>query len=87
MNALKDEVIVSPSGSLDVLSQQLVAICRALVNDPKIIFADEPTGNLDSQTAREIVELHGGHIWLESQLGKGSTFCFQVPRAMEVDRP
>ena len=36
--------------------------------------------------AREIVELHGGHIWLESQLGKGSTFCFQVPRAMEGDR-
>ena len=36
--------------------------------------------------AREIVELHGGRIWLESQLGKGSTFCFQVPRAMEGDR-
>jgi lipoprotein-releasing system ATP-binding protein len=37
--------------------QQRVAVARALINNPQIVFADEPTGNLDSKNARELHEL------------------------------
>ncbi len=37
--------------------QQRVAICRALINNPPLLFADEPTGNLDSENSQAIVEL------------------------------
>jgi lipoprotein-releasing system ATP-binding protein len=53
---LKDRADHKPN-QLSGGEQQRVAVARALMNQPDVIFADEPSGNLDSKNARELHEL------------------------------
>ena len=61
--------------------QQRVAIGRALVNKPTIVFADEPTGNLDSKTSGEILELLQQSV---DSLGQTIVMVTHEPRAAAI---
>jgi putative ABC transport system ATP-binding protein len=61
--------------------QQRVAIARALVSKPTVVFADEPTGNLDSATSGEILELMRASV---DELGQTTVMVTHDPRAAAI---
>src|SRR5438552_4065300 len=61
--------------------QQRVAIARALVSRPTVVFADEPTGNLDSTTSAEILELMRDSV---DSLGQTTVMVTHDPRAAAI---
>ena len=73
---LGDKMYNKPS-ELSGGQQQRVSIARALINDPEIIFADEPTGALDSTTTKEVMELI-------SDLNKGGKTVIMVTHEKDV---
>lgn len=64
-------------GELSGGEQQRIAIARAIVNNPSVIIADEPTGNLDPQTAIEIMELL-------KDINKGGTTILMATHAKDI---
>jgi ABC-type lipoprotein export system ATPase subunit len=64
---------------------QRVAICRALINDPELILADEPTGNLDSVSGKQVLEIlkrlkeeHGKTVLLVTHSQEGAAIADRV---------
>ena len=75
---LSDKALGSPN-HLSGGQKQRIAIARAIVNSPKIIFADEPTGALDSETGRDIMELL-------SSLNKNGTTVIMVTHDQDMTK-
>ena len=65
-------------GQLSGGEQQRVCVARALVNDPQIVFADEPTGNLDTNTSSEIMAL------LQALVKEKNAACLMVTHNPEL---
>lgn len=74
---LEDRAYHRP-GQLSGGEQQRVCVARALVNDPQIVFADEPTGNLDTNTSSEIMAL------LQALVKEKNAACLMVTHNPEL---
>ena len=77
LEGLEDKRPLEMSGG----QQQRVAVARAIVSGPRVVLADEPTANLDSKTAAQLLDL-----MREMNRGHGVTFLFSTHDAMVIER-
>jgi putative ABC transport system ATP-binding protein len=92
-----EEKLYVEAGKLSGGQKQRIAIARALVNDPNVIFADEPTGNLDSKSGAQVMAIlddlnHRGHtIILVTHETNTAEFADRIltlrDGALESDKP
>ncbi len=84
-----EEKLYVDAGKLSGGQKQLVAIARALVNDPHVVFADEPTGNLDSQSGAQVMGIlenlnnHGHTIILVTHETYTAEFANRIIRVKD----
>jgi putative ABC transport system ATP-binding protein len=74
------DVALHLPAEMSVGQQQRVAVARALVNEPALVFADEPTGDVDPETGREIVDL-----LIAAVRGKGATLLVATHGGFPLD--
>lgn len=78
------------SGELSGGEQQRVSLARALVTDPNVLLADEPTGNLDYQTAEEMIglleQLHASHRLTSILVTHNLEFAKRCDRVLILDK-
>lgn len=76
---IKEVIIFVKDNGLGIASEDLPNIFQRFYKGSKSSISSTKSRGLGLSITKEIVEYHGGHIWVESKINKGSTFYFSLP--------